>query len=278
MNAPSPLPAANPRMRPWITDDDKAAVMAVLDSGDLMGGKQVAAFEEELAAYFGKRHAVCVSSGTAALECAFAATGEGGLIHPHGFIAILTAARAAGHNPKPDEDKGVATDVLGVSYSVNTRVHDCSHSFEAHGDLSCFSFNQNKIIACVGGVVVTDDGVAAAFMRQYRNHGREGSRVYQHGRHLRMGEVNAALGMSQLRRVGEIIKRREMVSGGYPKYNGGRWRFLYPWGERPALAKKHRSLADFRLFDTATQEDRETALLPIWPLMTKDDCEAVCAS
>lgn len=264
---------------PWLTADDKAAVQRVLDSGDLMSGKLVAEFEAALAAHFDRRHCVCVSSGTAALEAAFAATGEGGRIHSHGFIAILSAARAAGRDPVRDDDNGTCTDVLGLRYPENTRVHDCSHHYEMRGDLSCISFNQNKIIACCGGAVLTDDGVAAAFMRQYRNHGREGPRVYGAGRHLRMGEINAALGLSQLKRIDEILARRKQVAHWYDEITGRdladtreSW-FLYPV-HKPG--HKQRSLADFRLFNTATQEDRDTALLPIWPMMTREDCEEVC--
>lgn len=253
---------------PWLTREDKAAVQAVLDSGDLMSGRLVAEFEDQLADYFGRRYAVCVSSGTAALESAFAATGEGDRIHPHGFIAILSAARAAGRDPKPCEDRGVCTDVLGVQYPENTRVHDCSHHYEMRGDLSCISFNQNKIIACCGGAVLTDDGVAAAFIRQYRNHGRDGKNVYRAGRHLRMGEINAALGISQLERIGASLTARMRVSN-MIKYNTD-YKFMVPVSGRDT----GRTMADFRLFNTDTFDDRNTGLVQIWPQMTQEECNA----
>lgn len=269
---------------PWITQEDKAAVMAVLDRGDLMSGREVAAFEEELAAYFGKRHAVCVSSGTAALECAMKVRREA-VINPRGFIALKSAAIAAAGMALPSEG-GIATDVLGEQWNTKQRVHDCAHRFDklaAHAEVSCFSFAPNKFIACGGGVLVTNDSVTASCARQYRNHGRDGGpEIFSDGRNLRMGEMNAALGRSQLRRIGEIMQRRWQVAYWYDDITGQKiastresW-FLYPWPGQPELAKKHRSLADFRLFDTATQEDRETALLPIFPMMTKADCEEVC--
>lgn len=285
------LQSTNERMRPWLTSDDKAAVMAVLDSGDLMSGKQVAAFEEELAAYFGKRHAVCVSSGTAALECAFATQGTGDRIHPNGFIAILSAACAAGRVPLCDREFGVRTALMGEVANSIDRIADCAHTFHrtaATATLSCFSFNANKFIACCGGAVVTNDEAWADLMRVYRNHGRlpQSEKPWlQHprpGRHLRMPEISAALGRSQLKRIDEILARRKQVARWYDEITGGNladtresW-FLYPVPDSPVLAKKRRGLADFRLFGTATQEDRETALLPIFPLMTKEDCEEVC--
>lgn len=281
------LQSTNERMRPWITRDDKAAVMRVLDSGDLMSGREVAAFEEELAAYFGKRHAVCVSSGTAALECAMR-TAAGSPPRPENFIAAFSAYCAAFgiHEYVEFARDGMGCDVLGEKAATGGWVHDCAHRFDkdaAHGRLSCFSFNANKFICCIGGVVITDHEQVAVWMRRYRNHGREGAEVFGDGRNLRMPEMNAALGRSQLRRIDDILSQRKMVARWYDKISGQKladtresW-FLYPWPGQPALAKKHRSLADFRLFGAATQADRDTALLPIWPLMTMTDCEAACA-
>lgn len=280
----------NPEFFPQFTKEDKAAVRAVLDRGDLMSGREVAAFEEELAAYFGKRYAVCVSSGTAALECAFVATGEGTLIHPHGFVAILSAARAAGRHPTCS-DSGVATDVLGQHYVLDgfgvQRTHDCAHRFDKeaaeHRDVACFSFNANKFIACGGGVLVTNDKHVAASARLHRNHGRDGGpEVVGTGRNLRMGEINAALGRSQLKRIGKILEKRHKIVRMYDKMFGRMvagerksWFMVPLWC--PHENHGFRSLADFRLFNTATENDRRTALLPIYPHMTRADVEAVVA-
>ncbi len=58
-----------------MTDEDLEAVAAVLRSGRLRAGEQVEAFEREFAAHLGVKHAVAVSSGTAALHLAYLATG-----------------------------------------------------------------------------------------------------------------------------------------------------------------------------------------------------------
>lgn len=265
---------------PWITEEDKAAVRAVLDAGDLMSGARVAEFERMLADYFGKRHAVCVASGTAALECALVADDDGtDATHSHGYIALVHAMRAAGRMPY-GMGVGVGTDVLGELYSVYGRVHDCSHRFTrdaARADLSCFSLNANKFIGCVGGVVVTNDSAAAATMRQYRNHGRDGGpEIFRDGRNLRMGEMNAALGISQLKRIDEIMARRKQVADWYTKLVGapatGDGMFMY--AVRCSVPRESgRTLADFRLFDTATFEDRCVWLLPNTPLMTRGDVD-----
>jgi perosamine synthetase len=57
-----------PMSAPDITEDDVAAVAAVVRSGRLALGPKCLEFEESLAQYVGVRHAVAVSSGTAALH------------------------------------------------------------------------------------------------------------------------------------------------------------------------------------------------------------------
>jgi perosamine synthetase len=57
-----------PLARPEVTDEDIAAVTAVLRTPFLSGGPQVNAFEEAIAKYVGTRHAVAVNSGTSALH------------------------------------------------------------------------------------------------------------------------------------------------------------------------------------------------------------------
>ncbi len=269
---------------PWLIQEDFDAVQAVLSAGDLMSGKRVQQLEERLAEYFGKRHCVCVSSGTAALECAFVATGEGYWLHPHGFIALYSAARAAGRTPQAGlMHRSVGTDVLGMQHWSDCRVHDCAHRFDkgaAHAEVSCFSLSSNKFLATSGGgFLVTNDSVVAAQSRHYRNHGRDGGpEIFREGRNLRMGEINAALGLSQLARIKEILDRREDVAGWYDELLGQTLRgtrrswFLYPYH---CPGHKQRSLESFRLFNTATQEDRDTALLPIWPTMTREEVEAI---
>jgi perosamine synthetase len=56
--------------KPWIGEDEQRAVAAVLESGQLVQGALVERFEQALAALIGRRHAVAVSSGTAALQLA----------------------------------------------------------------------------------------------------------------------------------------------------------------------------------------------------------------
>ena len=69
--------AGGPFMIPYghqsISEDDKLAVLRVLESDFLTQGPEVEAFEHALCAYTGAKYCVCVSNGTAALHIAVAA-------------------------------------------------------------------------------------------------------------------------------------------------------------------------------------------------------------
>jgi len=93
-----PLPRPIPHSRPTLGPEETAAVAAVLQSGQLAQGEQVAAFEEALASQVGVGGAVAVSSGTAALQLALRAlgVGEGDEVIIPSFVcpALLNAVRA----------------------------------------------------------------------------------------------------------------------------------------------------------------------------------------
>jgi len=63
--------------KPQIGDDEKRAVMEVLDSGMIAQGPRVKAFEEAFAKMCGTNHAVATTSGTTALHVALLAHGIG---------------------------------------------------------------------------------------------------------------------------------------------------------------------------------------------------------
>ena len=92
-----------PYGRQTIEDDDVAAVARVLRSDFLTTGPEVEAFEKELAAACGVKHAVAVSNGTAALHAAYAAAGVGPddevVTSPLTFSATANMALALGARP-----------------------------------------------------------------------------------------------------------------------------------------------------------------------------------
>ena len=105
-----------PIAKPLISDEDKHRVMEVLDSGRLVAGPRVHAFEEAFAAYLGVRHAVATSSGTTALQVALEALGIGAgdkvVTTPFTFVATSNAILHAGARP-------VFVDVDPTTYTLD---------------------------------------------------------------------------------------------------------------------------------------------------------------
>jgi dTDP-4-amino-4,6-dideoxygalactose transaminase len=88
------------------------------------------------------------------------------------------------------------------------------------GDYGVYAFYPNKQITTgEGGVIVTDDDRAAGLMRALRNQGRApGDTWLQHtylGYNYRLDEMSAALGVAQMRRIDELLAKREQVAGWY---------------------------------------------------------------
>lgn len=66
-----------PLSRPLLGVEEAEALAAVLATGRLVQGERVSRFQELVAAYTGRKHALAVSSGTAALRVALEALGVG---------------------------------------------------------------------------------------------------------------------------------------------------------------------------------------------------------
>ena len=79
-------------------------------------------------------------------------------------------------------------------------------------DVSCFSFYGNKIITTgEGGMCLTNDEKLAERMTFLKNHGMSKEKKYWHpeiGFNYRMTNTQAAIGLAQLERIEEFIKKR----------------------------------------------------------------------
>ena len=275
-----------PMALPDITDVEREAVMAVLQTPNLSMGPQINDFETTMAEYIGIREAIGVNSGTAGLHlCVRAADIQPGdlvLTTPFSFVAStnvvlfekgvpvyvdidpltgnmdvaqaaqavedLTKGGAAARRWLPRrgaEQTGafkaiLVVDVFGqpadydqikpLASRYNLKlIEDCCEALGAEyksqrvgvqGDYGVFAFYPNKQITTgEGGVIVTDDHEAAQLMRALRNQGRApGDTWLQHthlGYNYRMDEMSAALGLTQLRRIEELLDKRQQVADWY---------------------------------------------------------------
>lgn len=108
----------------------------------------------------------------------------------------------------------------------------------AHADMSVFSFHPVKIIACgEGGAIATKDEGLAKKLRLFRSHGmtRNGSdfqnddlaldqdgaanpwyyEMSEPGFNYRLSDINAALGVSQLRKLDQFVETRQRIVARY---------------------------------------------------------------
>ncbi len=92
-----------PVSKPYIGEEEKRAVMEVMDSGILAQGPRTAAFEQDFAKVCGTKHAIATSSGTTALHVALLAHGIGPgdevITSPFTFIASVNSIVYAGATP-----------------------------------------------------------------------------------------------------------------------------------------------------------------------------------
>ena len=104
-----------------------------------------------------------------------------------------------------------------------------------HGNTACFSFHPRKVITTgEGGMITTDDPEAAARMRRFRHHGMSVSDMERHaakeviietypeiGYNYRMTDMQAAMGIVQLRKLSDIIERRRRIAAFYDRELAG---------------------------------------------------------
>lgn len=88
------------------------------------------------------------------------------------------------------------------------------------GDVGLFAFYPNKQITTgEGGVLVTNNQKLAVMGKSLRNQGRdEGAGWLQHARlgyNYRISDINCALGIAQMQRIGELLQKRKKIKETY---------------------------------------------------------------
>ncbi len=116
---------------------------------------------------------------------------------------------AKGHGLVVVEDAACA---IGASYA--------GRSCGSWPDMGCFSFHPRKLVTTgEGGVVTTNDESLAEAIRLLRNHGGSpngvGLEFVTNGFNYRLGEIGAALGLAQMRRIDAILEDRRRIAALY---------------------------------------------------------------
>jgi dTDP-4-amino-4,6-dideoxygalactose transaminase len=235
-----------------ITEEDIKSVEAVLRSDRLTQGPAVQEFEEALAQYCGAKYAVACSNGTVALWLAYRAMkAERVVTSPLSFVATANAARLAGadvgfldvesetgnlaaytlecdavvpvhfagrsaklpwYQPMPPVVIEDACHALGaMDFDGCSKVGSCAHSFA-----TVFSFHPVKPITTgEGGAITTNDEGFARELCILRDHGRDSGLMVMLGTNGRMSDIQAALGLSQLKRCDKMLAHRLVLAAAY---------------------------------------------------------------
>jgi dTDP-4-amino-4,6-dideoxygalactose transaminase len=207
-------------------------------------------FEEALAAYCGAKYAVAVNSGTAALYLSYRVCPASWAVttSPLTFMATANAALMAGGNVRfvdvdPQTGNAVFTGkgtglLVPVHYAGRACaipdgivIEDACHALGAmdfdgcsrvgscaHTLATCFSFHPVKPITTgEGGAVTTNDQGFANEVRSLRDHGRRDGLMVSLSGNYRMPDINAVLGLSQLKRCDEMRERRFELAKRYAR-------------------------------------------------------------
>jgi dTDP-4-amino-4,6-dideoxygalactose transaminase len=99
------------------------------------------------------------------------------------------------------------------------------------GVAGCLSFHPRKVVTTgEGGAVVTVDEDMAAIVRRLRHHGiaLPGRDIPAPGFNYRLADVLCAIGIGQVRRLDELIRRRRELAAGYAQRLAGIEGILLP--------------------------------------------------
>jgi dTDP-4-amino-4,6-dideoxygalactose transaminase len=243
--------------RPTLGNEEIRRVAEVLASGQIAQGEVVGAFEQAFSRVMGGATAVAVSSGTAALHLALSALGVGPgsevVVPSYVCSALLNAVHYVGATPvvvdvEPRSGNidpadvaahltaksravivphifGQPADLKAIQALGLPVIEDCAQALGAtiggqpvgtFGDVAIFSFYATKVIATgEGGMVVTRSGRLAEEVRDRRDY--DNREDYRLRFNYKLTDIQAAIGLSQIGRLPDFLRRRQAIAGSYDR-------------------------------------------------------------
>lgn len=221
--------------------EDFKAVEEVMNAKSLSMGRFVAQFEDAFAEYVGAKYAIAVNSCTSALYLCLEYIYEltNGWEQPISIpsMTVPLVANAVIHSGHDLTFVDHVAWVGGAYQLYNTRIVDSAHEIRQNQDYSfddhwvCYSFYPTKpICSAEGGMICTNDEDAADWLKKARWYGRnEGSSHTKNsweytiefpGWKMNMTDIQAAIALSQLKKLPKLNKERRRVRDRYNKNLG----------------------------------------------------------
>ncbi|HPO13238.1 MAG TPA: DegT/DnrJ/EryC1/StrS family aminotransferase [Candidatus Hydrogenedentes bacterium] len=261
-----------PHSKPCLGHEETEAVARVLQSGYLSQGNEVAAFEEECAAFVGRRYGVAVNSGTAALHLALVVLGVG-KDDPVAFPSYVCAAllqAVSWQQARPVLcDIGPDFNLLAETIPAECPTVIVPHLFGARAPLpegkvviediaqsiggstgrasqmAIVSFYATKLLSTgEGGMLLTDDAALAEEARDRREYDNRDDFTIRYA--YKMTDFQAALGRVQLIRLPGFVQRRREIAQAYSE----------AWKDLPVRLPQGKDHVFFRYVIAAKDRDR----------------------
>ena len=338
-------PMIIPHSKPMIDEKDVEAVAEVLASGMIAQGEKVSEFEDALAGFVGARYGVAVSSGTSALHLSLLSLGVGAgdevIMPSYVCSSPYLATLHAGAVPRVVDiglsDFNICAETVKKQLTSRTKavivphmfgtpaelgellelevqlIEDCAQSLGAEykkrrvgsfGELSIFSFYATKMItAGEGGMVLTNNKEFYSRLIDARDYDKKPltSTMYNY----KMTDFQAALGLSQLKKLQYFIERRRQIASRYterfskfnvelPRMYSHKKSVFYRYVimvdkmeriqksakkkgvmcERPVFEPLHKSLPHFRCPNSDKAHDHALSI-PLYPSLSEREIEHI---
>ena len=244
-----------PHSRPTLGQEEIEQVAKVLESGHIAQGERVRIFEQKFAQRVGLDYAVSVSSGTAALHLTLLALKIGpkdeviipsyvcsALLNAVNYVGarpVLAEINPATYNLDPVDVKnrltrrtraiivphlfGLAADLESLSGLDVPIIEDCAQAAGAGyhqkqvgtlGRAAIFSFYATKVLTSgEGGMIVSNSEELIQHARSYRQYDK--TDMYQIRFNYKMTDIQAAIGLCQLNRLDNFVRRRRAIAQNY---------------------------------------------------------------